>query len=816
MSSAPVTSPSSPLSDRLVRRGLRFNILAGSIGMLWVVALNMPYTMLLDELGANGVLQGLSSTIIQLTLAIQIPGAFFLESLRRRKVAWGVIAIIHRLIWFIPAYVAWLHPAPPIGAHVVVMVAALSMALGNFAASAWHSWLADLVPEATRGRFWSSRQAWTMSAFLVGMACTGRILDRVKPVDPGGPLTGFALIFGVAAIFGAIDIAIHLLVPEPPVKRTPQDVSLADRLIAPFQHPNFLRLGIAMGLWMFSCTLVGAFGQLYARRVFHATYTELSAWSITASIGTIVAGLAVGHLIDRVGARAFGACMILLAPCFGAAWFLFTDTPLEFHLPLFGAVHTSWGMALITVICFFSAGFYSSVGLAHMSLLASTAPERGRTLAMAVQWTLIGLIGAGGPIVGGYVMDLFPKEGLQMTLLHGTRFHFVHALVILHALTAWFVVLPVFLSIRAKRESIGMLEAFDRIVLVNPLRFASGIYHARVMTSPVTRRRRAQAVEATGESGAEVFVADLAARLSDASADVREAAAQSLGRIGTSDAIEALVRALQDPASDLAVHVLRALRRCADHRATAAVLARLADENQEVVREAARTLGAIGDVTAVPPLLDLLHRTRHEGIAMAAADALGRLDDLTAVYEILPRMRTTASATARRAYAVATADLLGDPDGFYRILSQEEQSHGSGMAPVFARLRSDVARLDTAAGAAAPVRSQQLLASLDRQYEARDIRAAAATAFELALELVTLRYGLRHGADTRLFLRDLQAQDARFGVGAWYLAVLHGAFDRPSGSASLGPAREMVEIQLAVYILASWAGDQARRGAGHS
>ncbi|MEI8242051.1 MAG: MFS transporter [bacterium] len=811
MNSTPVTPAESPLTDRQVRRGLHINILAGSIGMVWIVALNMPYTMLLEALGANGVLQGLSSTIIQLTLAIQIPGALFLESLRHRKVAWGVIAIVHRLLWFIPAYIAWLHPAPPIGAHVVVIVASLSMALGNFSASAWHSWMADLVPDTTRGHFWSRRQAWTMTAFLIAMACTGVVLDLVKPADPAGPLTGFALIFGVAAIFGAADICIHLLVPEPPVKRTPHNVSLLERLVAPLQHPNFRRLAIAMGLWMFSCTLIGAFGQLYARRVFHATYTELSAWSIAASLGTIVAGLAVGHLMDRIGARAFGAVMILLAPCFGASWFLYTDTPLLFHLPLLGEFHTSWGMALMTVVCFFSAGVYSSVGLSHMSLLASTAPQRGRTLAMAVQWTIIGLIGAGGPVLGGYVMDVFPPDGLRLTLLRGTHFHFVHALTIMHALTAWFVVLPVFLSIRVKRERLGMLEAFDRIVLVNPLRFASGIYHARVMASPVTRRRRTQAVEAAGESGAEVFVADLAARLSDPSADVREAAAQSLGRIGTPDAIDALVTSLQDPGTDLAVHLLRALRSCADHRATSAVLARLTDENLETVREAARTLGAINDREAVPPLLDLLHRTRHEAIAMAAAEALGHMHDLSAVYEIMPRMRTTSSYMARRTFAAATGDLLGTPDGFYRILTEEDQSHGAGITPLIRRLQAELHRMPAPAGTPVPSPAVALVRDLDRQYELRDIRAAAATAFRIAAILAERRYGISNTGDDHAFLAALTAADPGFAAGAWYLAVLNGAFQRTATSASLSVARDLVEIQLAVYILASWSHDLARR-----
>lgn len=800
------------LSDRQVRRGLSLNIVAGCLGTMWVaVALNMPYTMLLDALGANGVLQGLASTIIQLTLAAQIPGALFLESLRRRKLAWGVIAIIHRVIWFIPAVVAWAHPAPPIGAHIVVAIATVSMIFSNFAAPAWHSWMADLVPEASRGRFWSTRQAFTMICFLAAMAGSGLVLDTVHSSSPSGPMRGFSLLFAVSAVLGIVDIVIHMGVPEPPPKRTPRDLSLADRLIAPLQHPNFRRLAIAMGVWMFSCTLVGAFGQLYLKHVFHATYRELSVLAIASSLGTVAAGLISGYLIDRIGARAFGAVMLLVAPCFGAAWFLITDAPLSFTLPLIGTVHTSLCILTLTLSSLFGAGIYSSVGLCHMSLLAATAPERGRTLAMAVQWTLIGLLSAGGPILGGYIMDLFPPDGLHLLLFKNTHFHFIHALVIMHAATAWFVVLPIFLRIRVSRERLGMLEAFDRVVLVNPLRFASGIYHARVMSAPVTRRRRAKAVEAAGDMRAEVAVSDLAASLGDPSSDVREAAAQSLGRIGTSDAIDALVQALQDPPMDVTVHLLRALRRCGDARATGVVLARLRDDNLEVVREAARTLGAIGDHAATHPLLDLLHRTRQDAIALAAAEALGRLGDLSAAYQILPRMRSAPNPAVRRAFAASIGDLLGEPDGFYRILTAEANSHGAGITPLIQRLRTDLRRLETRPANPWRATGEALVSELDSRFEQRDIRAAAAAAFRLAALLAERRHGIRYTQNAYRFLEQLNHCDPRFAVGAWYLAVLNGAFERDAASASLRAAREWEEIQLAVYILASWTHSLVQR-----
>ena len=192
---------------------------------------------------------------------------------------------------------------------------------------------------------------------------------------------------------------------------------------------------------------------------------------------------------------------------------------------------------------------------------------------------------------------------------------------------------------------------------------------------------------------------------------------------------------------------------------------------------------------------------------MAAAEALGRLNDLRAVYEILPRMRTTPSAMARRTFAAATGDLLGDPDGFYRILTQEDQSHGAGIMPLIQRLRADMHRLVATASDPSERQAEQLISDFDRQFETRDIRTAAATAFRLATILAERRHAVRNPGDIYAFLAALKKSDPRFAVGVWYLAVLDGAFERETNTLSLSAARELVEIQLAVYILASWAKD---------
>jgi MFS family permease len=801
------TTTSAPLSDRQIQRGLRLNLFAGSFGMIWVaVAMNMPYVMLLEALGASGMIQGVAATVNQLAIGAQIPGALVVESLRRRKVFWGAGAIIHRLMWFIPAGVAWFMPGNPSAANLIIIVTCLSAVVANATASAWHSWMADLIPENRRGRFWASRQVWTMSAFLVGIGMAGYALDHLPSRPDGGPMVGFAVVFAIATVFGIADILIHLGVPEPMPRRVLNPRRILSRLISPLQHPSFRRLALSMGLWVLACGVIGPFSMLYLKRTFGASYTELSIITIAGSVSTVIAGLVAGYLIDRVGPRAVGAIMMVLGPCFGLVWFLLTHAQVTLHIPFGPTLVTSQAVLLITLSSLLSAGLYSCVGLAHLTMLGAIAPKRGRTLAMALHWTLIGVMGAAGPLLGGFIVDHFPADGLSWRLFGQTRVHFIHPLVLIHVGVCWLLALPVFMSVRMRREPMGVLEAFDRIVLVNPLRFASGIYHARVMTAPVSRNRRAKAVEAVGEAGAEIALADVESKLDDPSIDVREAAVHSLGMLGSPEAIDALRRTIADPQSDLTVQAVRALRRCASPRVVPDLIPLLHHENVELVRETARTLGAAHDERAIDPLMDLLHTTRHNPVAMAAAEALGRLGDVTAVYGILPRMRTTPHPVLRRAFAVSAGDLMGAPDRFYRVLTLEDESHGSGVADLLHSLRTTIQRIDESEGYPFGDSLDRLIVELDTAYDRRDLRACARIAFRLASLLASLRYGVQPAGDnTFAFLANLETLDTRFAAGAWYLAILDGAFDRAQTSATLNAVRELIEIQLAIFVLSSWS-----------
>jgi MFS family permease len=832
-----MTSCADSISDRDINRGLRRSIIASSVCMFFAaVSGGIPYAMLLDRLQASGKVQGLAAMTGQLALASMLVGAIFSERLSSRRAVWRWCLLISRCLWFAPPVLIWLRPQPSTAA-LIIAVSCISGLIGNMGSAVWQSWMADLIPENGRSAFWSARQSWTMLTFLASMGLAGWMLDAFDAGNPEASTLGFACVFLLAAISGVSDILIHWSVPERPAKTSASLVPLARRLLIPLRHPSFRNLALALGFWTLSCTIVGAFTALYLKRVMHATYTELSVNPIAGALSCILAGLFAGYVIDRVGPKTIASVMIIICPCFGLPWFLITDEPVSFTIPLLGlTVVTKQAIVVLGIFTFLCAGLYSVIGLCHLSLVAAIAPKRGRTVAMAVQWTLIGLIGAIGPLIGGFIMDTC-GDGFDVFLRGSTRLNYIHILSVCHAAVAWFIALPLFRSVRVRRETLSLRRAISLLVPVNPLRFASGIYYGRIINLPATPERRLRAVEAVGDTGAEIAVTDLCAKLGDPSLDVREAAVVSLGRIGSRAAITRLLAVICDPESDLTVAALRALRdtlrealrekplfnpvnallQAPDDTpdwipiVATGVRPLLAHPNIEAVREAARVLGWTPDPAARDALLNALHTTRIESIALATAAALGRQGDVTAVYAIIPRMRATANDAAEKAFAVAAGDLLGEPDGFYKMLTREEQTHSSALSELVRSLTASSARLGADTHGRFLSEMERALAGIEDHYEARKLQSCADTALRIARLFAQNRYPIAEDLTVFRFLAELERHDPRFAAGAWFIALLTGAFARADAPPAMRPVRSLVEIQLAVYVISAWADDLFRK-----
>ena len=86
--------------------------------------------------------------------------------------------------------------------------------MGAFIDTSFTSLIADIVPMRIRGRYFSARQRMTMISGIVAGVVMSWLLDRFTA---DGSLAGYTIVFILAGIFGAGDIACFFWVSWPPM-----------------------------------------------------------------------------------------------------------------------------------------------------------------------------------------------------------------------------------------------------------------------------------------------------------------------------------------------------------------------------------------------------------------------------------------------------------------------------------------------------------------------------------------------------------------------------------------------------------------------
>ncbi|WP_372795860.1 MFS transporter [Pontiella sp.] len=460
------------ISSAEMDASLRNSTIAGAVGMFFFMTVqNGPVPLLLEMLGAGGIAIGLSTTLYQLGLLAQIPAAFITEKLVKRKPFFALTNISGRALVLIPGIFLLAAPDHPQAAIVLILaVMGLFSFLVQMSAPAWFGWMAELVPGERRAAFWAQRQGWSMTTSLVTVALTGWFLD----LFPEKSLTGFAWILIAAGIFGILDIIIHLFAHEPTPSPAHHGLSPGRRVLQPLKDRGFRYFTFAMCVWFFGLGFFAPFMNVYLKTAFGLTYTHLSAIQISGMGSSIVACFLGGRLIRRMGLRTYGLAMVLTVPLFSLAW-LILDGEATGLFPLLGRVPQP-----VIVLCsssMIAGGIYAAVALMQLNLLPVLSPAKGRTMAMAVHWSLVGALSALGPVAGGCVKDWFTLHPPNMHLITGTPLSWFHVLILLHAGMIWLVMFPLLLQIRKEEGEWPVQKAMADIFIFTPLRAARYIYN---------------------------------------------------------------------------------------------------------------------------------------------------------------------------------------------------------------------------------------------------------------------------------------------------------------------------------------------------
>lgn len=444
----PATPQSPALSEPLLLRSMRLNIVAGTVGMFWLaVSHGLPLPLFMEAIGASGQQLGAVGALRQLAMLGQIPAALFVERMARRKPFWGGACVLHRLMWLVPALLPLLLPGRTEWYPVAIIVAlAISDVLSNLASALWLGWMADLLPAERSGRFWGIRQGIFSASLIVAFVVFGKLLDAFPSRDG---LTGFTIVFTIGALAGVADVIIHWGVHEPAPVPHPRREPIWERIVTPLRDPVFRRLTFALGAW--SCAtampgiangLPGFFNVVYLKQNFGATYSQASLLLVASAFGGIVFASRIGHFIDRHGARRVALWLMLIGSAISLAWFFVSPAIVHFTIPLLGPQAIPQSVLLMSAASIPIGGFYAGVLLCQYRLTQlHTAPE-GRTVTMAVHWSLVGLMASAGPMIAGFIKDHFPAALSRITLPFGAPFSYFQIIIVLQFALIWLVAAP--------------------------------------------------------------------------------------------------------------------------------------------------------------------------------------------------------------------------------------------------------------------------------------------------------------------------------------------------------------------------------------
>ncbi len=346
---------------------------------------------------------GLLAAIPHLTQFFQLIGAYLVEATGHRKLITLLGAGLSRLLWLGIPFIFLSHN-PGVAIFWFLVIILMVSSLGEIADNAWMTWMADLIPESLRGRYFGFRSgalaAVTIAASMIG----GIWLDR------GGNWLGepkaLTLIIVVAILSGLMGV--FLLgkqpdIPRPTERKAPK---FRDLVLSPASNREFRQALKFFLIWNMAIGFTMAFFNVHMIQELGMSFVTIGIFqSINPLLGVFLFKR-WGKIIDRFQIRS-----VLLV-----SGLLITTLPVIWLLPTRGHIGWIWVLALV-----------SGVGWTGFNLSAYTYPMRhspriGRSYYLAFFSIVCGL---------GFVLSALAGGIIAQTLAHwqlvlGGRTFMVH------------------------------------------------------------------------------------------------------------------------------------------------------------------------------------------------------------------------------------------------------------------------------------------------------------------------------------------------------------------------------------------------------
>jgi len=402
--STPEPTPRDRVSQAELRHSLLLIALAwGVFGTLYVnTVMGAPFAAFARKLGATTLLYGIMCSLPSLGALAQIPGAYIVERIRRRKALFLYSLLIGRASWLVAAALPWLFGETGRRVAGLMSVVFVASVLTNLGSPGWLSWFGDVVPQRIRGAYIGVRARLATLMGMVAAVAAGWALDF------NSHYWMYALVFGLAAVTGLADPLLLFGVREPRMTVAEHAPRLVTIALGPLRDRTFRRYLAYAASAAVCYGIFGPFAWLYALEYLRLGKLGANLYLMVLPMLAMTAVFPLwGRTVDRYGCRPTLAVAWMGLLVFPAAWFFATPG------------HTWWlaGVGLVV------GGFLAGAQVAEFDLMFSMTPVAQRSVYVASVAVVSGLFAAGAPAMGGALAQALkgvhvPLWGMTITNLH--------------------------------------------------------------------------------------------------------------------------------------------------------------------------------------------------------------------------------------------------------------------------------------------------------------------------------------------------------------------------------------------------------------
>ncbi len=399
------------LSKPAIRTSLKASTLDGVFSTIFgCVTSGVLLTNFLLELGATSVEIGLLCAIPMLANFLQPIGAYFADKMgsRRRYNLW--IFGLSRLLWVVLAasigWACWHHTEGHQLVLWTVAIVIITNILSALGCASWLSWMAVLVPQRLRGRYFGLRNSAGSLTSLVCMPLLGLVVSGFA----GKTIQGFGVVLFVGVVAGLISVGCQLWMADVnPLTLGDNAVETAETACAEpiqpstlnriFKDTNFLKFLLYLGLWTFAVNLSAPFFNIYLLKNLQIDVGWVTIYTSLTSGANLLMLMVWGKLADRFGNRPLLILVGILVALTPLLWLGAGNDWLSIWLWL-PLVHVLGGVT------------WAAIDLCTNNIQMEIAPARQPSSYFAIAAAIAGVTGALGTTAGGFFSELSSMGGL--------------------------------------------------------------------------------------------------------------------------------------------------------------------------------------------------------------------------------------------------------------------------------------------------------------------------------------------------------------------------------------------------------------------